>query len=85
MRRPRRTGCARDGAVTLGIPFFADQRYKAGHIDRRRAGALARCAYETGAGARFAVLIEDVRLVLVAEMADSGEHRVRRGLAEAAE
>ena len=40
---------------------------------------------ERTALARRAALVADVRLELVAEVADGGEHRVGRGLAEAAE
>ena len=48
--------------------------------------ALLQARHEHGrADAGLAVLVADVRLVLVAEVADVGQHRVGRRLAEAAE
>ena len=69
----------------LGIALFGHQRHVAGNIDVRRAGAGARGIDQRRADARAAVLVADVLDVLLAEVADRREHRVRRGLAQAAQ
>ena len=54
----------------IGIAFFADQRNKAGNIDRGRAGALARSANQSGTDAGGTFFVANVLFVLLTEVAN---------------
>ena len=77
-----RSRCRREGFVEA---LLADEADEPGHVHRRRAGVGALGREHAGADAGFAVVVADVGLELVAEVADVAEHRVGRRLAEAAE
>ena len=75
----------RCSASASAYRLLAHERYEAGHVDPGGTRALTRRADEPRADTRGAMTVADVLLVLVPEVADRREDRVRRGLSEAAE
>ena len=64
-----RSRCSLQGLVEA---LLADEAHEAGHVHRRRAGVGALGREHGRADAGFAVVVLDVGLVLVAEVADGG-------------
>jgi hypothetical protein len=69
----------------LGVLLLTDQGHEAGNVHPGRTGALTGSAHEARAHPGLAVPVADVLVVLLLEMPQCREYRVRSGLTEAAE
>ena len=68
----------------IRIPFFADQRYEAGNINRSRARALAGRAHQSGTDTGPAFMLADMLLILIAEVTNGRQDGIGSGLSQSA-